>query len=424
MHSLRSLRYSVLAALVCSITTLVSLPALAKPHARAKATTESDGEKTHTVAKGQTLRTIAKRYRVSIDDLREANDIKAGQRLAIGMKLTIPTPEPKASKKDRDRDDDRSAKKKGKDKDRDADADRDDDRDRDDADEDRDEEKPNKKTKGKKDRDREADDDDDKPTKKGKGKGKKSQKDDDEKSPKDKPAKKDTKKHGKGKDKDKDKERDDSAEADEPESSGSIRLVHLGDVWQGKVKDRKGKLAAEALTGFAKVLKFSPNGQKHSIEPRLVALVGKVSDHFQGRTIEVVSGFRPYSPKQYTPHSKHNAGAAIDFRVRGVRNEELRDFCKSFRSVGVGYYPNSSFVHMDVRPASTYWVDYSRPGEAPRYQHNTPRPSADDTGHEAPTEGDAEANTGASGSDTTRSVGSVTHDESKGSSGSSVSTKL
>jgi hypothetical protein len=33
----------------------------------------------------------------------------------------------------------------------------------------------------------------------------------------------------------------------------------------------------------------------------------------------------------------------------------------------VGYYPNSTFVHVDVRAASAYWVDRSGPGEKPNY---------------------------------------------------------
>src|SRR5262249_36429710 len=39
--------------------------------------------------------------------------------------------------------------------------------------------------------------------------------------------------------------------------------------------------------------------------------------------------------------------------------------------VGVGYYPNSDFVHLDVRPAgkkSAYWVDYSAPGQRAIYR--------------------------------------------------------
>ncbi|MEZ4248989.1 MAG: hypothetical protein R3B99_12185 [Polyangiales bacterium] len=48
-------------------------------------------------------------------------------------------------------------------------------------------------------------------------------------------------------------------------------------------------------------------------------------------------------------------------------NRDLRDFCAPPRGFGVGYYPNSSFVHFDVRRRSAYWVDRSGPGEAPEY---------------------------------------------------------
>ena len=38
------------------------------------------------------------------------------------------------------------------------------------------------------------------------------------------------------------------------------------------------------------------------------------------------------------------------------------------KKVGVGYYPNSSFVHLDVRKdRSAFWIDYSGPGERAVY---------------------------------------------------------
>jgi len=43
--------------------------------------------------------------------------------------------------------------------------------------------------------------------------------------------------------------------------------------------------------------------------------------------------------------------------------------------VGCGYYPNGSFVHVDVRPYATgrvVWVDASRPGEPSRYVDGWP----------------------------------------------------
>ena len=54
-------------------------------------------------------------------------------------------------------------------------------------------------------------------------------------------------------------------------------------------------------------------------------------------------------------------GLACDFRVVGVGNTQLRDYLRqTFKKVGVGYYPNSSFVHLDVRKdQSAFWIDYS-----------------------------------------------------------------
>src|SRR5438132_1497396 len=72
-----------------------------------------------------------------------------------------------------------------------------------------------------------------------------------------------------------------------------------------------------------------PNGQTHDIDARLLALLGVVSNHFGSRRIDIISGFRPYSPTQYTPHSNHNIGHAVDFRVEGVPNDAIRDFCKT-----------------------------------------------------------------------------------------------
>jgi uncharacterized protein YcbK (DUF882 family) len=126
------------------------------------------------------------------------------------------------------------------------------------------------------------------------------------------------------------------------------------------------KISSQALKAMEKLLR-SPSGASHPIEARLVSLLATVSNHFGSRKIEVVSGFRPYTPTQYNPHSNHNHGKAVDFRVVGVPNEAVRDFCRTLKNTGCGYYPNSVFVHMDVRETSAFWIDYSKPGETPRY---------------------------------------------------------
>jgi uncharacterized protein YcbK (DUF882 family) len=133
-----------------------------------------------------------------------------------------------------------------------------------------------------------------------------------------------------------------------------------------RVSSRRGHLAPTAEKTFERMMR-STSGQTHPPDPRLIVLVGQVANHFGSRKLEVISGFRPYSPTQYTAHSNHNIGHALDFRVVGVPNEVLRDYCKTLKNVGVGYYPNSTFVHLDVRDTSSTWTDFSKPGERPRY---------------------------------------------------------
>jgi uncharacterized protein YcbK (DUF882 family) len=162
-----------------------------------------------------------------------------------------------------------------------------------------------------------------------------------------------------------------------PETPGLIRVHRLGTSEDFAIKvSTRGKSGPDATKRFTQMMR-SPAGVAHAIEPRLMSLLGVVSDHFAGRRLEVVSGYRPYSTKQYTQHSRHNHGRAVDFRIAGVPNEVVRDFCRSLRNTGCGYYPNSVFVHMDAREESAYWIDYSRPGEAPRY-HGAGQKSADE----------------------------------------------
>ncbi len=154
----------------------------------------------------------------------------------------------------------------------------------------------------------------------------------------------------------------------EPRGRGegdTVHAVRLGEEFRIRVKDAHGHIPPTAMKAFERMMRQG-NGA-HAVDPRLVALVGIVSGHFGGKPIEVVSGYRAYTPTQYTAHSNHNLGKALDFRIRGVSNEALRDFCRTLRSAGCGYYPNSTFVHLDVRDTKAFWTDWSHAGEPPKY---------------------------------------------------------
>jgi len=114
------------------------------------------------------------------------------------------------------------------------------------------------------------------------------------------------------------------------------------------------------------------------VDAGLLERLETVADHFRKGTetprVLLVSGYRPRSARSF-----HSSARALDFRIDGVDNESLVAFCKTLPDTGCGYYPNSVFVHMDVRsPGSGHiaWIDASHPGEAPKYVSEWP-PRAD-----------------------------------------------
>ena len=99
------------------------------------------------------------------------------------------------------------------------------------------------------------------------------------------------------------------------------------------------------------------------INPELLLRLQRVAEKYPGRAIEIVSGYRTRGRTS----SRHRSFDALDIRVEGVANEELVALARTFDGTGVGYYPNSTFVHLDVREVTAYWVDESGPGERARY---------------------------------------------------------
>jgi hypothetical protein len=110
------------------------------------------------------------------------------------------------------------------------------------------------------------------------------------------------------------------------------------------------------------------------VHPRLLWVIQRIADAFPWRTIYVFSGYRHdpsgVKPKPGSHHSMHSEGRAMDIYVMGIPNASLYQACHKLEDVGCGYYPNSKFVHVDVRrPGSghPFWIDVSQPGEPSHY---------------------------------------------------------
>lgn len=158
-----------------------------------------------------------------------------------------------------------------------------------------------------------------------------------------------------------------------PNRNAPVELyaVNSKETLQLRLRDDKGRPLRGVQKRFDTLMRCHHTKRVHAMNPRLVRMLYQVGKHYPGRRIEVVSGYRHPSVAK-NPRSPHMQGLACDFRVVGVKNTELRDYLRGgFQKVGVGYYPNSAFVHLDVRKdRSAFWIDYSGPGERAIYSEN------------------------------------------------------
>ena len=147
--------------------------------------------------------------------------------------------------------------------------------------------------------------------------------------------------------------------------------VNHKETFSLRLRDAQGKPIKGNQKRFDRFLRCHHTEAKHAMNPRLMRLLYQTGRHWPGRRLEIVSGYRAPSVAK-NPHSPHMKGLACDFRVDGVKTGDLRDYLrKTFEKVGVGYYPNSTFVHLDVRKdRSAFWIDYSGPGERAVYSEN------------------------------------------------------
>lgn len=110
--------------------------------------------------------------------------------------------------------------------------------------------------------------------------------------------------------------------------------------------------------------------------PRLLWVLQRIADAFPWKPIYIYSGYRPGAKVAGTSHqSMHAAARAVDIQVHGIPNATVFQLCRTIEDAGCGFYPNSKFVHVDVRRPGTghaVWIDASGPSEPPRYVDSWP----------------------------------------------------
>lgn len=118
-----------------------------------------------------------------------------------------------------------------------------------------------------------------------------------------------------------------------------------------------GWYSPDALAEINHLMRDFRTGEVHPMDRELLDLLHRVHNAMESDAdFEVFSAYR--SPRtnamlarrnsRVAKQSLHMRGMAADVRLPGRRLGHLRRAAKSLRLGGVGYYPKSGFVHLDV----------------------------------------------------------------------------
>ena len=149
-----------------------------------------------------------------------------------------------------------------------------------------------------------------------------------------------------------------SALANPSSRSVAFHNLHTGESLN-TVHWEQGAYVRDALSEVNHVLRDFRTGDVHPIDPGLLDLLDSLSARLETRSpFHVISGYR--SPKTnamlhersngVASKSLHMKGLAIDIRLADVDLARLHQAALDLRGGGVGYYPSSDFVHVDVGP--------------------------------------------------------------------------
>jgi uncharacterized protein YcbK (DUF882 family) len=135
-----------------------------------------------------------------------------------------------------------------------------------------------------------------------------------------------------------------------------LESVNTGERVEVVLDLASGEVEASSYRALRHLMRCLRTGAETPLDPRLVELLYRIAQRTHQR-IELVSGFRApmFSLAQLSYHTR---GMAADIRIPGMTPLMVRELARAMGIKGIGYYPVSQFVHVDVRDEPQEWTDY------------------------------------------------------------------
>jgi uncharacterized protein YcbK (DUF882 family) len=139
-----------------------------------------------------------------------------------------------------------------------------------------------------------------------------------------------------------------------------LEAINLNEKVELEASSDRGEFSESERKRAAHLLRDGRHGGDAPLDPALLDLLYQIQKHFDAPCVRVISAYRkPTGAKR----SEHGRGRAVDIVVPGVADATLAAWVRGLGGTGVGLYPVSGFVHVDLRTQSHYWVDSSGPGQ-------------------------------------------------------------
>lgn len=135
-----------------------------------------------------------------------------------------------------------------------------------------------------------------------------------------------------------------------------LQNLHTGDRLKA-VYWENGVYVEDALAEARHVLRDWRNGEQHEMDPGLFDIFHGLQSRLEvDRPFQIISGYRsPNTNAKLAARSSgvakrslHMQGKATDLKLEGVDLRHVRKAALDLGAGGVGFYPQSGFVHVDT----------------------------------------------------------------------------